>query len=341
MHLIRNNVLHGFEAFLSAHGVPARRVLAPNALTVAWLRSRDDGGVLTLETFERLLQTAERLMNEPASTLFALNQEPIDVLGMLGLAMTQSATVGEAIRLLGQSFSMQATQVQLHLDQTATTAQMRLHIEDRQGLPPIHCAVEYCMAASIPLLSALTGRSFRPLRVQFAHRPRWPLSRYRQLLRGPVEFTQLTDAIQFDASLLSQSIPTADPRVHQLLQQYLQRLQREHDTDLVGVTRSMIRHALHTGRCDAELIAALLGIHRRTLHRRLRSHGTSFSALVSATRVALAQTYLRDTDLPVTTIALTLGYADASAFTRAFRRERGVAPSIWRQQARQASSPGT
>jgi AraC-like DNA-binding protein len=43
---------------------------------------------------------------------------------------------------------------------------------------------------------------------------------------------------------------------------------------------------------------------------------------------------LRETDLAVVEIAAVLDYADAAAFTRAFRRWSGTTPSAWRVERR-------
>jgi hypothetical protein len=71
----------------------------------------------------------------------------------------------------------------------------------------------------------------------------------------------------------------------------------------------------------------------RTLNRRLAACGTTFQTLVEEARFGLARQLLEDTDLPLAQIAATLGYADASAFSRAFRRWSGTAPSRWRAKA--------
>jgi AraC-like DNA-binding protein len=53
----------------------------------------------------------------------------------------------------------------------------------------------------------------------------------------------------------------------------------------------------------------------------------------------IASQLLRDTDLPVREIALALHYADASAFTKAFRARVGASPRAWREAA--AGGAGT
>jgi len=48
-------------------------------------------------------------------------------------------------------------------------------------------------------------------------------------------------------------------------------------------------------------------------------------------RMTLAADQLRDTDATIATVAHDVGYADAFAFSVAFKRARGVSPSMWRR----------
>jgi AraC-like DNA-binding protein len=49
-------------------------------------------------------------------------------------------------------------------------------------------------------------------------------------------------------------------------------------------------------------------------------------------RMHLAGDLLRSSDLPVATVARRVGYESEEAFSRAFKRENGQAPSVWRVQ---------
>jgi len=80
--------------------------------------------------------------------------------------------------------------------------------------------------------------------------------------------------------------------------------------------------------------AAALGRTPRQLQTELKRHDTSFDEVLTRTRRALAERYLRDSDLPLTEIALMLGFSELSAFTRAARNWLGMPPSQWRQQVR-------
>ncbi|MBT4268733.1 MAG: helix-turn-helix transcriptional regulator [Deltaproteobacteria bacterium] len=80
------------------------------------------------------------------------------------------------------------------------------------------------------------------------------------------------------------------------------------------------------------LIASLLYIDKRTLQRKLKTRGTSFSRLVEETRKSIALQYLHHSDLSNSQLAYMLGYSELSAFTLAFKGWFGVAPSKWRSQ---------
>jgi AraC-like DNA-binding protein len=77
-------------------------------------------------------------------------------------------------------------------------------------------------------------------------------------------------------------------------------------------------------------VALLLGLHPRALNRRLEREGTCFRTLVDDARFIRAQQLIVNTDLGLGEIGACLGYSEASAFSRAFRRWAGVPPTHWR-----------
>lgn len=74
----------------------------------------------------------------------------------------------------------------------------------------------------------------------------------------------------------------------------------------------------------------MFSMHSRTLHRRLADFGVTFKALADETRLEIARRMLEDSTTPISQIAEALDYADASAFTRAFRRWTETTPAAWR-----------
>jgi AraC-like DNA-binding protein len=79
-----------------------------------------------------------------------------------------------------------------------------------------------------------------------------------------------------------------------------------------------------------ERVAAASGMTVRTFQRRLMEEGTTFSAAIEAARRAEALALIMGNDMPLDEIAGRLGYANASALTRAVRRWTGAPPRALR-----------
>ena len=84
-----------------------------------------------------------------------------------------------------------------------------------------------------------------------------------------------------------------------------------------------------------------MGIHRRTLDRRLDAEGTNFRAQVESVRQQIARELLIDTDLTMSEIAASLSYGSTSSFCTAFLRWYGTSASEFRLQAALADADVT
>jgi AraC family transcriptional activator of tynA and feaB len=89
---------------------------------------------------------------------------------------------------------------------------------------------------------------------------------------------------------------------------------------------------------DAASVAQELGVSARTIQITFANLGTTPSAYIQSCRVRRAARELerQGTGASVTAIALALGFNDASGFSRAFRREFGIAPRDYRRGRRAA-----
>jgi AraC-like DNA-binding protein len=68
-----------------------------------------------------------------------------------------------------------------------------------------------------------------------------------------------------------------------------------------------------------------------TLQRRLAGEGVRYQSLLDQVRYKLAVEYLQKTRLPISEIALLLGYSNPANFRRTFKRWSGYRPSQLRQ----------
>ena len=110
------------------------------------------------------------------------------------------------------------------------------------------------------------------------------------------------------------------------------------DREMVLRVRDLLREAL-PALPDQQEIADRLHLSPRTLHRRLEEEGSSFRAIRNALRRDLALTRLTRSRDSVGNIGAMLGYADPSAFYRAFVEWTGMSPQQYRKQWR-SGNPG-
>ena len=103
------------------------------------------------------------------------------------------------------------------------------------------------------------------------------------------------------------------------------------DREMVIRVRDLLRAALPDS-LSLEEVADQLHLSPRTTHRRLEEEGSSFRGIKDALRRDMALARLTKTRDPIAQVAADLGYADTSAFYRAFVEWTGMAPVNYRRR---------
>lgn len=144
----------------------------------------------------------------------------------------------------------------------------------------------------------------------------------------PLHFDRPHYEIRIPTSLLSIVMPLADPRAHELARRRCHELVAARP-DPTRLSSSVARHLTSVGPPFPLLedVSRALSLSSRSLRRRLDEEGTSFRAVLEEVRLAMADEWLGDPRRTITEIGLSLGYTDASNFSRAYRRARGVNPA--------------
>ncbi len=89
---------------------------------------------------------------------------------------------------------------------------------------------------------------------------------------------------------------------------------------------------------DADALAQSLNVAPATLRRRLHQEGHSCQSIKDELRRDLAVAALQDTQRSVADVAAAVGFAEPSAFHRAFRKWTGLRPTEYRQMRERAAA---
>jgi AraC-like DNA-binding protein len=186
-----------------------------------------------------------------------------------------------------------------------------------------------CAMAEIALgVRVLSGQAIHPRVVRFRHAPPRATREHEELFVCPIEFGATHTEIVFDDAALDAKMQHANEMFCAIFEQQVVRALARLPTSARAAeeVRTAARAALGSGGCTLAGTARALGVSARTMQRRLHAEGTSFGEVVDALRREMALAYL-ERRVPIPEAALLLGYADTTAFHRAFRRWTGSSPA--------------
>ena len=194
--------------------------------------------------------------------------------------------------------------------------------------------VESVLAAAVCFSRWVTGQPLKPVRVQFSHGQIGPLSAYAQALGAEVQFEQAFNGLLLDNTVLDAPLPQADAALAQLHRAHAaaQLAALSAPVPLRTRVEQWLTGALDGSVPDRAQAARQFGLGERAFARRLQEEGRCYADLVDGVRHALACQAVASGAEPFVRIARRLGFSEASAFNRAFRRWTGCAPGDWQQQ---------
>jgi AraC-like DNA-binding protein len=177
-------------------------------------------------------------------------------------------------------------------------------------------------------LVLLSGPSYRPSAVLFRHAPLSKPAVYRDVFGVTPEFNTKDNGLVVARAVLDALQPARNAQLRRIAEHFLESVTPPAAADdaLAPRARIIVARLMRVGECAQADLARALGLHERTLQRRLKAEDTSFEDIRDDVRRELAQTYLAQRGIPLAHVAEMLGYAEPSALTRASQRWFGQAP---------------
>ncbi len=327
---VRSAALSGVGALLSQLGVDAALLAGECGIDASALDNPElpVPGTAVVTFFEA---AAERSGREDFGLLLAARQN-LSILGPVWAAMRQAETVFDALQLLSRFFVVHTNGAVVGLQRLddggavlSYAIRADVAVRDRQ-------TIELGFALVCQELRRLCGADWMPRAVQFAHAAPQRLAGHRACFGAHLRFGQERNALWLDREGLQTPVggPSDAERARQsgLLARHVDQVQA-----VAADVESAMRALMPFADCSREQVASFIGQSPRTMLRRLARSGTTFHRMRDRVRADIAMKYLLQSMLPARQIAEILGYSNPAAFTRAFGRQHGMAPTAVRRRA--------
>jgi AraC-like DNA-binding protein len=322
-------ILRALAAAVSAAGGDAAAYLGRLGLaqeTLADVEAR-----VSVRVTARAWELAAERSGDPDFGLHLVQRVPAGTFDLVEYAMRSSATYGVALEQMARYYRLLEDAAEIVVERDGARAQVVHRLVDPRWTAPRH-GVEAAVASWVLRARRLVGDAFTLRAVWFRHAAPADTSAHERLFRAPLRFGAADSGIAFDRRWLDVPQPTADAGLRAILDRQADALLARVPaaSGLVERARRAVVQALPDGQLGVAAIARRLGTSGRSLQRGLAAEDTSFQDLLAMVRRHLAIGYLENGQMTVAEIAFALGFSEASAFQRAFRRWTGKTPQAYR-----------
>lgn len=321
-------------AAAAMRGVPPARLLAAVGIDPQSLLAQD--GRIAVEPALRTWRVAAELCGDPCFGLTVVEYLPPDYLVGFGLALHGSATFGDGLRRLARFFPVVNQHVALELIEDGAWLRVCLVVPSHAEVEHLRHPAECLLAVVLMVARRTTGVALVPAAVAFRHAApaaQAPPAAYERVFGVAPCFDQARNELVFERAVLDTPNLAPDSALTQLAERHLRRLYDELPPveTFSGRVRRMICEELQLGEPTLARFAARLHMSERTLQRRLGSAGTSVQALLDEARRHQSLRQLAESNQSIAEISYRLGFAEARAFHRAFKRWTGSTPAAYRK----------
>lgn len=332
---IRSATLSGYLRAAREVGLDAHATLKKAGLKPECLHSPDLP--IARLAFVRLLNLSAAASRHHDFGARAAIARGVPDLGPVSLLLREAESIEEALQILLSRLHLHGDGTNMAIDVRASEPVISFRIAAPSNIDTRQSS-EFCACGLVQLIRWLIGSTWRPVRVCFAHASSEHTRVQRAFFQAPVWYDQGICCVVIDQQTLRRPVATSTPFLRRLARQYLETSLASEPATFAARVAEVIAQRLPRESCTIEEVADVLGVHRRTLARRLERDGQSYSELLHEARCQIAQQAAANRHLSLTEAAEVTGFQNLSSFSRWFRETFGRSATQWRQDAMQRST---
>ena len=288
-----------------------------------------------LEPFERMVTYLNENSKDPLWLVKFFLQNDAPTVGVLGLLMTVSSNLEEAINTgykyraingyLGNIMRVEENEKYIFFKWKNTSNRLNY----------IKFSIEYkCSWLANFIKSIGNGREKYLRYVYFEHgmSKAGTQKYYEDFFECKVLFDQPETSLVISKEALKIPLKSANKELYLNIQNYIVEFLERYKSEerISDKVRLLIHSQLQEGMVSREMIAEKLGINVRTLTRKLNSEGSKYSVILEEIRLYSAKNYLKNSSQPILDIAKNLGFFTSNSFITWFKSLTGETPKKYR-----------
>lgn len=323
------------SAFAGKLGADMDALIQASGQTEAALSAPDS--TIDRQAYSRVVELAVEMTGDQCLGLHLGEGLGLSAAGLIGQITQTSRTVKEALTYCCEFANLGCSELPMELTRSGDYYKIRLQsnpLWEQQSPTAYRHTAEGVLVFTIRECEALTRDAHRPVAVHLPWKQAAHEQEYQRIFGTQVRFQQNEFAILLHPKQVEAPTTTSDYNLLRLLVAHAEEksAQWHQQRGFSNVVRQSMIQLVRPEFPTIEQVAQHLNLSLRTLQRRLSEEGLTYKQLMEEVRKDFAQSYLRKPELSITEISYLLGYADTSAFSRAFKRWFERSPQQWRSE---------
>jgi AraC-like DNA-binding protein len=279
-----------------------------------------------------LWREADKLCGDPLLGLKVGQRFDLARLDALGYACMSCKTLGEGYELTTRYYRLVESTVDLKVDQNDSSFVLRFIDKIGDKAPTLYN--EYVAAAVFAGGCRAAGKRIPLNRVLLPHVDSQNQKSLQEYFGCPIEFGASEIAIEFPSEVYQIPMAQPDPAFKKMMEIEIARLlaYAPVSNPLLGQIQAFISVNLSHPNLSLDWLSLQLGMSGRTLDRRLRENGVTYTQLLDSVRSSVAKVLIQEARFSMSEIAFQLGFSELSVFTRSFKKWTGQSPSEYKNQ---------
>jgi AraC-like DNA-binding protein len=252
-------------------------------------------------------------------------------LGILAYLMLNTNNLGQMIEKFDYYQKLISGFIKFHLYKDDEYYKIAIYINENPMIPVPNFHAEVHLSAILAILSQILDEKLIPDKTHFGVGGLSNRDEYKKVFGENIYLNKDENAIFFSTKKLNKKVNNSNPMMLEYFEVQANKILEDMQVkSLYAKVKKEILKSIGEKDITIEFIAKKLDISTRTLQYHLKDENKKFRDALLSVRMQLATHYIKNTKMDFSSIAILLGYSEASSFFRAYKKYYNKTPKEYK-----------